>query len=127
MPTKWEERPTTYPLGAIVRAGRNQLRLTQQEFADRVGVSQAYISSMERGSVRMPDVEIRRRLADALGMTHVDLLIGCRELEPEEVTSGPSRPAVSPYQQKLDGLDPETRRTIERIIDDAWELKGLRG
>lgn len=119
----WSERTTDYPLGKLVKDGRGRLGLTQMEFAERVGISQAYVSSMERGTVRMPDVDIRRRLAGVLGMTHVELLIGSGELDAEEVSTAPGRPVVSPLQQKIDALDPDSRRAIERIVDDVYDSR----
>ena len=121
--TEWTERTTDYPLGKIVKEGRARLGLTQMEFADRVGISQAYVSSMERGTVRMPEVGIRRRLAGVLGMSHVELLIGSGELDAEEVSTAPGRPLVSPLQRKIDALDPDSRRAIERIVDDVYDSR----
>lgn len=114
-------RKADYPLGGLVRRRRSELRLTQTELAERAGISQAYLSSMERGLVRMPDVEIRRRLAEALRMTHVQLLLDIEELSPAELGQTAPTPVVPGYQAKLDALPPESRRAAERIIDDIYE------
>lgn len=106
-------------MGRLVRDKRQELGLTQVEMADRVGISQAYLSSMERGSVRMPDVDIRRRLADVLRMTHLELLLAIDELSPEEAGQAP-RPLVSEYQRKMDAMPPDSRRAVERVIDDVY-------
>ena len=47
--------------------------LTQEEFAERSGFSQQYISDLERGR-RNPTVVSLYELAQALGVTHLDLL-----------------------------------------------------
>lgn len=59
--------------------GRNFARLrrdkglTQEEVAARSGFSQQYISSLERGR-RNPTVITLYELAQALGVSHVDLV-----------------------------------------------------
>ena len=119
-------RSTAYPLGRLVRDKRQELGLTQMEMAERIGISQAYLSSMERGGVRMPDVEIRRRLADVLRMTHLELLMAIDELSPEEAGQAP-RPIVPDVVRKLDALDPASRRAVERVIDDIYSAKATSG
>ena len=47
--------------------------LTQEEFAERSGFSQQYISDLERG-LRNPTVVSLYELAQALGVTHLELL-----------------------------------------------------
>lgn len=47
--------------------------LTQEEFADRSGFSQQYISDLERGR-RNPTVVSLYELAQALGVTHMELV-----------------------------------------------------
>ena len=59
--------------------GRNAKRirlakgLTQEEFAERSGFSQQYISDLERGR-RNPTVVSLYELAQALGVTHMELV-----------------------------------------------------
>lgn len=114
-----QRRTDTYALGRLVRQKRQELGLTQVEMADAIGISQAYLSSMERGAVRMPDVEIRRRLADVVRMSHLELLIAIEELSPDEAGQAP-RPIVPEVVRKLDSLDPDSRRALERVIDDVY-------
>jgi transcriptional regulator with XRE-family HTH domain len=47
--------------------------LTQEEFAERSGISQQYISDLERGR-RNPTVVSLYELAQALGVSHMELL-----------------------------------------------------
>ena len=47
--------------------------LTQEEFAERSGFSQQYISDLERGR-RNPTVVSLYELAQALGVTHLELV-----------------------------------------------------
>ena len=60
-------------VGRNVRRVRVKKDLTQEEFADRSGFSQQYISDLERG-LRNPTVVTLFELAQALGTTPVQLL-----------------------------------------------------
>lgn len=59
--------------------GRNFARvrrasgLTQEQVAERSGLSQQYLSGLERGR-RNPTVVTVHEIAQALGVTHLDLL-----------------------------------------------------
>jgi transcriptional regulator with XRE-family HTH domain len=54
---------------------RRDLEITQEDLADRAGnVSPAYISSLERGKVTNPTVEVVEALAGVLGVSPAYLL-----------------------------------------------------
>lgn len=107
-------------LGTMLRARRHELNLTQTEVADRAGISQTYLSNLERGRVHLPDVSVRRRLAEALRISHVDLLIAAGELDVHELPGSAEaiRPVVVGLAARLDVLPQDVRRAVERIIDD---------
>jgi len=52
---------------------RRQKGLTQEQFAERSGFSQQYVSDLERG-LRNPTVVTVYELAQALGVSHLELL-----------------------------------------------------
>jgi len=52
---------------------RRQKGLTQEQFAERSGFSQQYVSDLERG-LRNPTVVTLYELAQALGVSHVELV-----------------------------------------------------
>ena len=60
-------------VGRNARKFRLAKGLTQEEFAERSGFSQQYISDLERGR-RNPTVVSLYELAQALGVTHLELL-----------------------------------------------------
>ena len=60
-------------VGNSIAARRRLLDLTQQEVADRAGVSQKYISALERGE-RIPNLDTLDQIAGALGVPVRDLL-----------------------------------------------------
>ena len=60
-------------VGANFARLRREKGLTQEEVADRSGISQQYISGLEQGR-RNPTVVTLHELAQALGVGHLDLL-----------------------------------------------------
>jgi tetratricopeptide (TPR) repeat protein/DNA-binding XRE family transcriptional regulator len=54
--------------GALLRPCRQRAGLSQEELAERSGLSIRAISNLERGRVRRPHPDSARRLADALGL-----------------------------------------------------------
>ena len=60
-------------IGAFIRDRRLQLEMTQQQLADRLGVTDKAVSKWER-SVSYPDITILRELADALEVSVSELL-----------------------------------------------------
>ena len=60
-------------LGAVVKEGRDALRLTQRGLAEIVGVKASHIAYIENGH-RNPSLALLRRLADGLGLNRKELL-----------------------------------------------------
>jgi predicted ATPase/DNA-binding XRE family transcriptional regulator len=60
------------PLGMLLRRHREQARLTQEELADRAGVSARTISDIERGVRARAYADTAARLSVALGLTETD-------------------------------------------------------
>ena len=60
-------------VGINVRLARLRKGLTQEEFAEKSGFSQQYISSLENGR-RNPSIVTIYELAQALGVSHVELV-----------------------------------------------------
>lgn len=63
-------------LGQTIRARRQELGLTQEDLADRIGpsVGQNYVSQLERDRVKLPRQERLRAIADILGIEAGELL-----------------------------------------------------
>jgi non-specific serine/threonine protein kinase len=58
----------TEALGALLKRYRRQAGLTQEELAERAGISARSVSDIERGLQQRPYITTLRRLADALGL-----------------------------------------------------------
>lgn len=61
-------------LGAYLRQRRKELNITQDELAQKAGISQGYVSGLERGINKEPEPDIIGRLAIALDIRRLDLM-----------------------------------------------------
>ena len=71
-------------IGPFIRDVRVEQGMTQQQLADKLGVTDKAVSKWERG-VSYPDITILRELADALGVSVSELLAGKRDAQPSPV------------------------------------------
>ncbi|HSO56430.1 MAG TPA: helix-turn-helix domain-containing protein, partial [Actinomycetes bacterium] len=62
-------RPARAGFGTLLRAHRTRLPLTQEELAERAGLSERTLRNLEGGRIHRPYPDTIRRLADALNLT----------------------------------------------------------
>jgi transcriptional regulator with XRE-family HTH domain len=74
-------------LGAFVRRMRESKGWTQAHLAGEADIVPAYVSQIEGGKPALPGADLRRRLAAALSVRHIDLLVAAGELTDAEVPS----------------------------------------
>lgn len=99
--------------GPCIRRARESAGISQKELADRVGVSRPYMSQIESGKIGLPGAALRRKIADALHIRHIDLLVAAGELASEEV---PSAGAVrEPFPEG------DVRRQIVAVLADILD------
>lgn len=110
-------------IGAFIRARREALGLAQNALARRAELSPAYLSQIETGKTSTPGAAIRRRIAEALGVRHVDLLVAAGELAPDEVSE------VAPRWPTDDPARVLAHELIEQIPDEdvPHVIQTLRG
>lgn len=60
-------------IGEKIKHYRNSIKITQADFAQRLGVTGASVSAYENGT-RLPSYEVLVRIANILGITTDDLL-----------------------------------------------------
>jgi len=80
--SEYEQASRDLRMGDQLRAIRRSRNLTQQEVADRAGISQPALSRIELGG-GVPDIETLRRLGNAMGV-RFHLIVGNEEAEQEE-------------------------------------------
>ncbi|MEO7862839.1 MAG: helix-turn-helix transcriptional regulator [Nitrospirales bacterium] len=64
----------TQRLSGIIKQRRTELGLSQRALAKRVGVSDAYITQLERRERTNPSLRVLRKLAKALKTTVAELV-----------------------------------------------------
>lgn len=64
-----------YVTGAMIRRLRENRRMTQQQLADKIGVSDKTVSKWETGR-GYPDISLIEPLSDALGVSVIELFSG---------------------------------------------------
>jgi transcriptional regulator with XRE-family HTH domain len=96
-------------IGAAAREARKALELTQEDAAERIGVSAEFYARIERGNA-LPSVPTFARIAAALGVS-ADTLLGFRPIE-----QGEAQPPVPSWGKASSPSEsPEIRRLLRRL------------
>ena len=101
------QTPLAITIGKALRKARESSGLTQEDAADRAGISAEFYARMERGRT-LPSVPTLVRLAEALGVS-ADELLG----RPAERRAG--APAVATPARGVEDESPEVRRLVRRL------------
>ena len=70
-----EKKEINIQIGEQIRLAREQAKLTQEQFAERIDVSPQYISDLERGVVGI-SIPTLKRACVALGVSSDQILFG---------------------------------------------------
>ena len=109
-------------IGLFIRDRRLALGLTQQQLAQRVGITDKAVSKWELGA-SLPDVALLLPLAEALGVSATELLGGVRD--PESPVKAPEAP---PRDMAGDILSYAQRTAAQRREKlRLWLFAGLSG
>ena len=65
---------TRSELGALLKAARARVELSQRDVERESGVSNAYLSQIESGKIQEPSPNILYKLADLYGIAYAELL-----------------------------------------------------
>ena len=94
-------------MGKRVRKQRQLIGLTQQELAERIGVSTSFVGHVERGT-RKASLETLVALSNALGVGVDYLLAGSLQSSPDE-------------ENPSGAIDPNRRLVIREILSTLQE------
>jgi len=119
-------------LGDWIKRQRDEMGWTQRELAEHVGTSAAYMSQIVNGGTKLPGADLRRRIAAAFGVSHLDLLLLAGEIEEDElIESGKEgrRPAMRPGSETLHRLidqidwegNPQVRAIFETMLQSGFD------
>jgi predicted ATPase/transcriptional regulator with XRE-family HTH domain len=120
-------------VGDFVRRHRIAAALSQEELAERAGLSVRAISDLERGIHRMPRLETVRMLADALALSEAgraELLAVARPTPPGReatVAALASHDLLPPQLTPLIGRDTEVAAIVHLLAQDDVRLVTLTG
>ena len=95
--------------GTLIATRRNELGLTQKELAKQLNISDRTISKWER-SAGFPDISLLEPLADALGLTLLELFRGERTPEPELQAE-----IEQTTRETVQKLKPEFKKTLKHL------------
>jgi transcriptional regulator with XRE-family HTH domain len=99
-------------LGDYLKEKREASGLNQTELSKRAGVPRETVNRIENDKTQLPFADTRRRLAKALGVSHLQLLIAAGEITEQEIAA---TGAVGVIER-----DPNDRR--ERLIQRIREM-----
>lgn len=103
-------------VGTRLRELRQQARLTQEEVAERAGVTGKYISEIERGQ-RDPKISTLAAIsADGLGISLPDFLSGGDVRPAKRPGEGRFPSDVERIAKRLSRLAPKRRRTVVEAV-----------
>ena len=103
LPDPWRE------LGEFIREQRSVARLSVRRLSDMAGISNPYLSQIERG-LRKPSAEILQQIAKALRISAETLYIRAGILEPHEGEGDLSRAILGDSS-----LSEDQKQTLLRI------------
>lgn len=109
METKTRPAPT---LRDIILAEREKRGLSQEEFADRVGMSQEWTSKVEQGEIVRPKMKTLVRVSTFTGVDIVDLLIASGYV----TTKAQSKRVANMLAEEIPDYDAEGLRTIRDMM-----------
>jgi transcriptional regulator with XRE-family HTH domain len=93
-------------LGEFIKSHRERANLSLRRLADRAGISNPYLSQIERG-IRRPSAEILKRLSRALSISAETLYTRAGLIE-----EGPQPPAVAEAIQADAALSPRQKQVL---------------
>ena|SRR3990167_2693598 len=102
-------------LGVRIREERKKARLTQEKFAERVGLSVDYIGYIERGK-QAPYLKTLERIAKTLGVEVYELFLfekGTKKLKTGD--------AIKELVLSVHNKDPEDIRLVASILRQIFE------
>jgi transcriptional regulator with XRE-family HTH domain len=107
----------------MARAARLEKGLSQAELAERLNMSQRWVSALETNEIKYPRRPVLQRMTFVLGLEYIDLLIAAGDArtraEAERIASAPDgtdRTLGNRIDDVADELSNGERASIEAIV-----------
>jgi len=119
------QRDLSHNIGEFIREVRRNARISLRELADRAGVSNPYLSQIERG-LRKPSAEVLAQIADALRISTPLMYLRAGLLNEKDGHPVPAAIAADPHltvaqKQSLTQIYETFRRENARADSDTEE------
>lgn len=117
-------------IGNAARQARKELELTQEDAAERIGVSVEFYARIERGN-SLPSVPTLARIATTLGVS-ADVLLGREEFRGVDVPNWQpdpglmEKPEIRRLLRLLRKSSPATLRLITMLIKEIEKTQGTK-
>jgi transcriptional regulator with XRE-family HTH domain len=117
---------TLIELGELVRARRKEEQLTQSQVAERIGVSAATLSRLERYALGSPDPDVTTlsKVTRWLGVSLADLIVtepGEEVQERVRINRGNTPALVDAHLRADRRLDPKTAAALSELFRAAYD------
>ena len=106
-------------LGAFIRSQRELARMSVRKLADVAGVSNPYLSQIERG-IRRPSADILQQLAEALRISVETLYVRAGILQPSKT----HEPTVTEAIERDPVLSPEQKQALINVYESFLSTAG---
>jgi len=100
----------------LISAGRRQLGMTEQRFADALGVSRSAVQQWESGATA-PRRSHQQRVADLIGITVGELMAGVASKYPEQDST--QHAAEEPTATYHAGVMAEARKLLDALSEEG--------
>lgn len=101
-------------IGKRIRQKRLEKSWSQEEFAEKVGLSPVYIGMLERGE-KLPKLETFIKIINTLNVTSDELL--------EDVLNQGYKIKLTKYTEEIGKLDANEQKRIYEIIEAFLQIK----
>lgn len=118
------ERAVNNNFGATLKYWREKRGLSLQDLNDKTGISNSYISRLEKGDRKAPSVPISAKLAEALGI-QLSLLLNISTNEINQETAPLVSELILYNDCKMDTealMDKATKQSVIQIIEFIFEM-----
>ena len=112
---------TVGALGDYLKEQRTQSRLSLRQLAEQAGVSNPYLSQIERG-LRRPSAEVLQQIAKALRISAEQLYVRAGILDPDEDPAGSVELAILADT----GLTERQKQSLLDVYNSCLALNGDR-
>lgn len=101
-------------LSSYIRELREKMGLQQNQLAEKAGISPAALSLIENGERKRPTLVVLRKLATALEIDVVELMVNGGLIDPEEASTEIS--STGPVMVFGSGIFPEGNPVLEKMF-----------